>query len=437
MKRSLILILSVACAVSAQARPSSKRPARKTAPKPKASVAKAAHPTTAVAPVTADSLDEIALFGLGAALVAQGDDLVVAAVRPGSRAAVAGLQSGDRLLRVDGAVSSPAKAAAALRAWTPGTRLALTVRRGLEIRPLATAQIPPARDYVRGANDLSSHEQAIASDRLTQSASDGRAVVRAVSSLSVPVRADQGVWIRFPKGLPAGLRKGDELLAEVAMGLTVDATLDYLAIPPGSKLRARVIEAVDDGETRQVRMAFYALDLNGGGTYPTLGAATAVSADQRLARVGTGGTLIAAAPLPDAKRRAPEPVLDADARLRVHLLSPLIVDEPPSYWRCGPGLWVKTVEDSGKRLFEITHAIAGRSAETAGLKVGDRLDSIGGRSTEKMDFAEAIDKLYGANGTDLEVSVIRAGKSETLKLKRGMKWTSGKSSPLPLAYNAP
>ena len=215
----------------------------------------------------------------------------------------------------------------------------------------------------------------------------------------------------------------------------MDATLDFLAVPPGSKMRARVLDAVDDGVTRTVRLAFHALDLNGGGTYTTLGYATAVSGDQRMARVAAGGTLVAAAPLPDAKRRAAEPVLDTDARLRIRLLDPLIVDEPPSFWRAGPGLWVKTVEDSGRRLFEVTNALAGRSAETAGLKVGDRLDAIGGRSTEKMDFAEAIDRLYGAPGSDVEVSVIR-GKSQTIKLKRGLRWSAGKSEPLPPVYNA-
>ncbi|MEQ1920270.1 MAG: PDZ domain-containing protein, partial [Elusimicrobiota bacterium] len=251
----------------------------------------------------------------------------------------------------------------------------------------------------------------------------------------VAVRADQGLWLRFAKGLPAGLKQGDEVIAEAATGLTVDSTLDFLAVPPGSKIRARVLDAEDDGVTRTVRLSFYALDLNGGGTYTTLGVATAVSGDQRMARVITGGTFVAAAPLPDAKRRAPEPVLDTDARLRVTLLEPLIVDEPPSFWRSGPGLWVKTVEDSGRRLFEITHVIAARSAANAGLKVGDRLDAIGGRSTEKMDFAEAIDRLYGAPGSEVVVNVVRQ-KSEPIKLKRGLKWASGKSTPIPLAYNA-
>lgn len=449
MKRMIALILIASCALPAgaasapSAKPAVKQPARKTAPKaapksaPKAAPKPESKPAAAVAAPApaADSLDEIALFGLGAALVAQDDDLRVAAVRPGSRADLAGLKEGDRLLRIDADASSRAVVAAKLRAWTPGTRLALVIRRGLEIRPLETAPIPPARDYARGDRDISEHEKALAAARSAQGLSDGRAVVKAVGPLTVPVRADQGLWLRFAKGLPAGLKKGDEILAEAATGLTVDATLDFMAVPPGSKMRARVLEAVDDGVTRTVRLAFYALDLNGGATYTTLGYATAVSGDQRMARVAAGGTLVAAAPLPDAKRRAPEPVLDADARLRVRLLDPLVIDEPPSYWRAGPGLWVKTVEDSGKRLFEITHAIVGRSAESAGLKVGDRFDAIGGRSTEKMDFAEAIDRLYGAPGSEVEVSVLR-GKSQTLKLKRGLRWSAGKSEPLTPAYNA-
>ena len=154
---------------------------------------------------------------------------------------------------------------------------------------------------------------------------------------------------------------------------------------------------------------------------------------------GRGAAATKVPPSPTRARRWSPDTAVAEptvARLRVHLLLPLVIDEPPSYWRAGPGLWIKTVEDSGRRLFELTHSISGRSAEAAGLKVGDRLDAIGGRSTEKMDFAEAIDRLYGAPGTDVEVSVVRTGKSETLKLKRGQKWAAGKSTPLPLAYNA-
>lgn len=434
--RMITLVLLCAFALPAQGAPARAKPARAKPAARTAAAAKAAPAVQNEAPRPDAALDEIALFGLGVDLLAAEHGLVVSFVRSGSRAEKAGLKAGDQLLRLDGAAASRSKVAAALRAWTPGTRLPIIVRRGLEVLSLETAPVPAAGDYARGDKDLSAHEKSLAAERSAQAASGGRAVVKAMAPLTVPVRADQGLWLRFPKGLPAGLKKGDEVVAEAATGLTVDASLDFLAVPPGSKVRDRVLDAVDDGQTRTVRLAFYALDLAGGGTYTTLGYATAVSGDQRMARVGPGGTLVAAAPLPDAKRRAPEPVLDADARLRVRLLDPLVIDEPPSFWRAGPGVWVKTVEASGRRLFEVTHAISGRSAESAGLKVGDRLDAIGGRPAEKLDFAEAIDRLYGKPGSDVEVSVA-GGKSRVLKLKRGLRWAGGKSDLLPLAFNIP
>ena len=296
--------------------------------------------------------------------------------------------------------------------------------------------MPPARDYVRGARDLSEHEKALAAERVARVDKAALAEVKTPNSFAVPVRADQGFWARFDKGLPAGLKKGDEVPAEAATCLTSDASLDFLAVAPGSKLRARVVDAVDDGQTRSVRLAFYAIDLDGGGTYPTLGVAAEISGEQPIARVSAGGTLVSPAPLPDAKRRAPEPLLDVDTRLRVRLLEPLVVNEAPSYWRAGPGLWAKTVEENGRRLFEINLTISERSAAVAGLKVGERLNRIDGRSTEKMDFAEVINRLYGAPGSDVEVSVLRAGKSETLKLKRGVRWSGGTYAALPLPFEA-
>ncbi|PIR15619.1 MAG: hypothetical protein COV48_13355 [Elusimicrobia bacterium CG11_big_fil_rev_8_21_14_0_20_64_6] len=426
MKRSLALILIITCALPVHAEKvrAARRAAKRAPPKPA--------PTAIKAPA---AQDEIALFGLGASFIVQDDALLTTSVRPGSRADRAGLKSGDQVLRMDGAVSSPALVAAKLRDWTPGTRLSLIVRRDLKILSLETERIPAEPRFSRGGRDLSEHEKVTAAERSARAVSDGRAVVNAIAPLTVTVLSDRGLWMRFPKELPPNLKAGDELVAETATGLTVDATLDFLAVPPSSTLRARVLKAVDDGETRTIRLAFYALGLNGGGTYTNLGYATSVTGDQRKTRVSAGGTLVAASPLPDAKRRAPSPVLDADARLRVQLLEPLVINEPPSYWRAGPGLWLKTVEDGGRRYFEITHTISGRSAEAAGLKVGDRLDGIGGRSTEKMDFAEAIDRLYGAPGSEVAVSVLR-GKSETLKLRRGLRWSAGKSDPLPFPYSA-
>ena len=386
----------------------------------------------AEAPVAADGA---ALFGLGATLVADGDSPLVADVRPGSRAAEAGLAPGDRLLAVGGRpVSSPAETAAALRGWTPGVRIGLVARRGTAPAALETAPVPAAPAFARGAQDLSPRERVIAGERAERAAAEGNAAVRSAGPLVVPVRADQSVWARFPKGLPSGLKAGDEVVAEAAAALTTDSTLDFLAVPPGSRLRARVVSASDDGELRSVRLAFYALDLKGGSSHAVLGAAAAVSGAQNPTRVSSGGTVVSAAPLPEGRAKG-APVLGPEAKLRVRLLEPLTLEEPPAYWRAGPGLWIKTIEGgSGTRLYEITHVVAGRSAEAAGLKPGERLDAIGGRSTDKLDFADALDRLYGAPGSELELSVVRGAKSETLRLKRGLRWTGASSAPLPLPY---
>src|SRR6185312_1600740 len=165
-------------------------------------------------------------------------------------------------------------------------------------------------------------------------------------------------------GLPAGLKKGDELSAEAATGLTTDGALDFLAVPPKSKVWARVVTASDDGSVRQVRLAFYKLQPAGGRVYPILGAATALAAVPAadLARVSAGGTIVAAAPLPPEdgkKRRGKDLLLDEDARLRVRLIDPVKLAEAPSWWRAGPGLWPKTTSDaSGPRRLQVAHVEA-------------------------------------------------------------------------------
>ncbi len=115
-------------------------------------------------------------------------------------------------------------------------------------------------------------------------------------------------------------------------------------------------------------------------------------------------------------------LLDADARLRVRLLDPVTLAEAPSWWRAGPGLWLKTATDAaGRRRFQVTHVVAGRSAAAAGVKVGDLLDGVGGRSSERMDFEEALDALYGPPGSPVKVSIVRAGAAQVLELTRGVK----------------
>ena len=97
--------------------------------------------------------------------------------------------------------------------------------------PLAAAAVvavalrPRAWGPVIAACALAAAALALAPD-----ASVVRDAASAVAPLAVPVRADQGLWMRFPKGLAAGLKPGDELAAEAATGLTVDSALDFLAV---------------------------------------------------------------------------------------------------------------------------------------------------------------------------------------------------------------
>jgi membrane-associated protease RseP (regulator of RpoE activity) len=185
---------------------------------------------------------------------------------------------------------------------------------------------------------------------------------------------------------------------------------------------------------------FYKMQPVDGRVYPMLGTATALAgvtaAD--LARVSSGGTIAVAEPLPAAekKKKGKDLLLDENARLRVRFIDPVTIAEPPSWWRAGPGLWLKTASDPfGRRRFQVTHVVAGRSAAAAGLKVGDILDAVGGRSSESMDFEQALDALYGAPGTTVKVSVVHGGVGKTLELARGVKYDAkGAAAPLPLPF---
>ncbi|MFI5351053.1 MAG: PDZ domain-containing protein, partial [Elusimicrobiota bacterium] len=268
----------------------------------------------------------------------------------------------------------------------------------------------------------------------------GDAIAEA-APLDWTLRADQAFWVRFPGGLRAGLKKGDEVQAEAATGLTTDGLLDFLAVPPKSRLWARVLAASDDGEVRTLRLVFYKLRPAGGRVYPILGAATALAAVPAadLTRVSSGGTLVAGVPLPAAegkKRRGKDLILDDDARLRVRMIDPVLLAEASSWWRAGAGLWLKTSSDAaGRRRFQVTHVVAGRSAAAQGVKVNDIIDAVGGRGAERMDFEEALDALYGPPGSTVKISVARSGGSQVLELTRGVK-VAAKGAPalLPLPF---
>lgn len=421
----IALLLAPACAEAARARKARpSRPLRPAAAAPAAPAAEAERPRPA----------DAALFAFGVELDEGAGGLDVLAVRPSSRAEALGLRPGDRLMSLDGRpASGRAQAAAALRERAPGVRLSALVRRGGEIRALESA--PPARPLplARGAGELSARERAAARRREGDEREAAEASVRAAPSPAFTARADQSLWVRFPAGLSASVRKGDVVVAEVSTALTTDASLDFLSVPPKSRIWARVVESAADGETRAVRLAFFKLAAAGGGAYPVSGVPAGVSGDQTLARVSSGGTLVVAAPFPGPDGERPWPdLLDPEARLRVRLLEPLTLVEPPSYWRAGPGLWLRTAEREGSRLFEVSHVTPGRAAHAAGLKAGDLVEAIDGRGSSRLDFTDALDRLYGKPGSELGVTMLSRGKSAKRSLKRGARFDGGAVSALPL-----
>jgi hypothetical protein len=352
-----------------------------------------------------------------------------------------GLKSGDRVWRVNRAAARDRdEAASALEAAAPPQRSWIIARRGLETLALTGPGTPAPPDAVRGARELSAREKALAAARAARDEAAARSALAAEPALDWTLRADQALWVRFPGGLRAGLKPGDEVQAETSAGLTADASLDFLAIPPGSRVWARVLAVSDDGAIRTARLVFYKLRLSGGGAYPAVGAAVSLAdvPAPELAGVSSGGTIVVAAPLPAARGAGKDLLLDASARLRVRLLDAVTLSESPSWWRAGPGLWLKTATDaSGRRRFQVTHAVAGRSAAAAGLKVGDLLDSVAGRSSERLDFEEALDALYGPPGSTVKLSVVRPGGSTALALTRGVSIDAkGASAPLPLPFEA-
>ncbi|MFI5347038.1 MAG: PDZ domain-containing protein [Elusimicrobiota bacterium] len=442
---SVLLAASPAYAAKRKKKPAARADAQKAAA---AAPATPAAPTPIAVPVPAPSSaaprDEAALAGLGAALDEDADGLLASESWPGRPADLMGLRSGDRVLYVDRAqAKNRAEAAAARRAATPEMRESLVIRRGLETADLTGPESPAPPDFVRGSSDLSAREKGIADARAARDAARAKDAVAEAAPMDWSLRADQAFWIRFPDGLPSGLAKDDVISAEVATGLTTDGALDFLAVPPKSRIWARVVSASDDGAVRTARLAFFKLRPAGGRTYPISGVATAAAgvpaAD--LVRVSAGGTLVVAAPLPEAdgkKHRGKDLLLDDAARLRVRLIEPETMTEAPSFWRGGPGLWLKTDADAqNRRRFRVTHIVTGRAAAAAGIKVGDLLDGIAGKPSEKLEFEDALDALYGTPGTTVKVSVVRADGVTTLELARGAKVDAkGLATLLPLPYEA-
>lgn len=62
--------------------------------------------------------------------------------------------------------------------------------------------------------------------------------------------------------------------------------------------------------------------------------------------------------------------------------------------------------------------LKGTPAETAGVKAGDQIVAIDGRSTEGISVEKAVTEIRGPVGTAVELTIIRAGKALDFKLVR-------------------
>lgn len=415
--------------------------ASKPAAKPSAKLAIPKSPATAKALPVSSGDHAASLASLGVALSEEDENLSVVSVLPGSQAEKLKLQPNDALAFLDRAqTTSAAEAAAAYQSWTPGTRLSAVVRRGHRILTLEGPDPASAALFSRGVKDLSSREQQLRDDRLAKALAAGEETLRHAQPLDIQVPARQAFWLRFPKGISANAAVGDVLTGEVTTAVSTDGNLDFLALPPGSLVWAKVLEVKTDAQTRQVRLFVYKIRPAGGHTYAAAGRMTAVSGDQRLAKVSAGGTLVAAAPVspPGAKPVNPAKVdiLDREGRLRVELTDPITISEPAKFYQAGPGLWLKTRETPKGRRFEVSHVIAGRAAEKAGLKVGQTVTAVAGKSTALLEFDTALGSLYGEPGSTVKVSVIKkdGGNAEIVELKRGVTFKDAEAIALPLPY---
>jgi membrane-associated protease RseP (regulator of RpoE activity) len=383
----------------------------------------------ATRPFAAEPVDaDLAAFG---AALDESDPqrLTVLFVEPGSRAADLGLKPGDALLSVAGSPTrSRAETAGALRRWTTSTRLSAVARRGETVLPLGGAAPSPEPAYDRDASELSAHETSLRDALRDDVSGRAQASVKAAPPLELKVAARQAFWLGFPNGVPGEAAAGDVLVGETTTAVATNENLDYLSVPARSRVWCRVVAVKKTAETRELRLLIYKIQPEGGHVYPAIGWITAVAGNQKQARVSSGGTLVLAAPAQPQKGSTP--ILTADARLRAELASSIALTEGPAFYRAGPGLWIRTKESPEGRKFEVSHVIAGRAAAAAGVKVGDVIESLGGKPASRLDFAAALGQLYGEPGSKVR---LRLGGKD-LELLRGVVYKNGQPSVLPLPF---
>jgi membrane-associated protease RseP (regulator of RpoE activity) len=427
------------------ARKAPARAARQAAPAPQARPALKATPPMAAAPAARPAAAEKpaampgSLADFGAALREEAGSAAALAVLPASEAAGIGLMPGDRLVSLNGAPTrSRSEARAAWQRWDAGLRLWAVVRRGWRVVDLRSRFPAPEPVFARGPKSASPRESVLREALLERSAESAGAVLAGAPPLPVSVPARQVLWVRFPQGLQDTVATGDVLSAEVTMAVASDASLDFLCLPPRSAVWGKVLQTSATEGVRTVRIHFFKAALAGGHTVPISARVTDAAGDQPLVKVSPGGSLVLgeAVSLDEKKKRRGSRILAPDVRLRLELAAPMSITEPPQFYQAGAGLWIRTGEAASGRVFEVTHVIAGRSAEKAGVRVGDQLTAIEGRPTSGMDFGDALAALYGKPGSLFKATVRKPGleKPSTFELKRGVVYKDGVETPVPLPF---
>jgi len=405
---------------------------------PAAAQTEAASPQTPAGAAPASR--HAALAALGVSLREGEDSAAILEILPGSQAAALGLAPRDRLVFLNAyPVRSPAESADAWLGWNPNLRPWAVVLRGLSTVPLQSQHPDEEPAFKRGPKDLSAQEAQLQAVRLGRVFQSAQAEFAQAPPMQVSIPTGQVLWIRFPAGIPETVATGDILEGEATMAVASDANLDFLCLPPRSSVSGKVLQAAASAGTRTLRIHFFKAALAGGHVIPISARLADAAGEQRMVKVSPGGTLVVGEPVVTAaqkKRKGPAVLLEPAVRLRLELAEPAAITEPPQFYAAGPGLWIRTKETEAGRQFELTHVIPGRSAEKAGLRVGDVLTAIAGRSTAKLEFGDALAALYGAPGSRLKVTVQKpAAKAETFELKRGVSYKDGVETPVPLPFD--
>lgn len=361
--------------------------------------------------------ERLVAFGIEVSHGAEG--VRVDHVLPSSDAEALGLKAGDILLDVGGAEASDASAVArVLGSIKPETRLWAVVRRAGSVATLESelprVRLAPRRD----PENLSPLESELARRHLETAMGRKDEAIKTLLTPRLDVAAGQRIWIQFPAGLSPDLKTGDLVEGLVSTGLAADSNLDYLAVAPRSQVWAEVVEGSANDGVRSLRLHVFKLKLHGGHTYVASARVVDLTADRTLTQLSSGGTIVSADPTG----------LGPDSRAQIEFLKPVSLYEAPAYFRAGPGLWLKQRGMGADRALEVSHVIAGRSAEREGIRVGDLLVTVGGTAASKLDFVEGIDRLYGPAGTSVAVRVQRGKEivAGNMDLVRGVRYGSGK-----------